>query len=78
MNAREEEFFQKMIERGMALMNEARKTNLDQEFIHSLAFSPESGYVRIETKVGNTIYYSHRFDQFPELEVKAVEDETAE
>ena len=78
MNAREEEFFQKLIECGMALMNEARKTNLNQEAIHTVSFSPENGYVRVEIKVGNTIYHTHRFDQFPELEVKAVEDKTAE
>lgn len=74
MNEREKSFFDMMCGLGLAIMNEGRKTNIKQEAIHSIVFSPESGYVRVEMRIGNTTYYTHRFDQFPNMEIEEHED----
>jgi hypothetical protein len=76
MNEREKAFFDMMCGLGLAIMNEGRKTNIKQEAIHSIVFSPESGYVWIEMRIGNTIYTTHRFDQFPDMEIEEHEDKT--
>ena len=76
MNEREKSFFDMMCGLGLAIMNEGRKTNIKQEAIHSITFSPESGYVRVEMRIGNTIYTTHRFDQFPDMEIEEHEDKT--
>lgn len=78
MNDRERTFFDRMCSLGIDMMNEARKTNIKQDAIHSIAFSPESGYVRVNMTIGNKTYYMSRFDQFPELEIEEHEDETTE
>lgn len=77
MNEREKALFDMMCGLGIAMMEEARKTNVNQDAIHTIAFSPESGYVRVEMRVGNTSYYTHRFDQFPNMEIEEHEDKTA-
>ena len=78
MNDREKRFFDMMCSLGIEMMNEARKTNIKQDAVHSIAFSPENGYVRVNMTIGNKTYYTSRFDQFPKLEIEEHEDETTE
>lgn len=67
MNDREKNYLKLLVNMGVALMQEARKTNLDQDGDHSIVFSPETGYVDAYIVINGKHIHARRFDQFPEI-----------
>lgn len=67
MEDREKNYLKLLVNMGVALMQESRKTNIDQEGDHSIVFQPETGYVDAYIVINGKQYHATRFDQFPDI-----------
>ena len=73
MNAREKNYLDMLLKFGIALMEEGRKTGIDQNRVHGIDFEPETGYVYATVNADGKIYTAMRFDRFPEVDYQEYE-----
>jgi hypothetical protein len=67
MNEREKNVLYLMTMLGAAVAAEARKSNIDQDRLHSIVVEPETGYVDAYVIMDGKYYHATRSDLFPKV-----------
>lgn len=73
MNDREKNYLTLLVNMGVALMQEARKTSADPDGTHLITFEPETGWVDAYIVIDGKQHHATRFDQFPDIQFETLE-----